>query len=319
MGTNRENTSGVVVECRGLTKVFRRLLAPRAKAVRALMDVSLSVRRGQIVGLIGPNGAGKSTLLNLVAGLVLPTEGSVTVAGHPARSLAARRHLGFMPEHPVFPGLYSGLAVLRYHASLRGLPSKEIPRQVDRSIERLEMQTFISRAASDFSQGMKQRLALAVAMLGGPKVLLLDEPSNGLDPMGIIQLRDLLRQLQDSGTAIVISSHRLGELERLTSDYLFMHRGQVVSFGDRVAAGHAGRLHVELASDGHRTAEALAQRCEVLEASDKGLVIAVNDPDEVPDLVADLTGRGARIMGVSLERENIEDVFLRLCEKGGLS
>lgn len=271
------------------------------------------------MGLIGPNGAGKSTLLNLVAGLVLPTEGSVAVAGHPARSMAARRHLGFMPEHPVFPGLYSGLAVLRYHASLRGLSRKEIPRQVDRSIERLQMQTFISRPAGDFSQGMKQRLALAIAMLGGPKVLLLDEPSNGLDPMGIIQLRDLLRQLQDSGTAIIISSHRLGELERLTSDYLFMHRGQVVSLGDHVAAGHAGRLHVELVSDGCRIAEVLARRCEVLEASDKGLVIAVGDPDEVPDLVADLAAGGARIMGVSLERENIEDVFVRLCEKGGLS
>ena len=91
---------------------------------------------------------------------------------------------------------------------------------------------------------MRQRLALAIALMNDPQLLLLDEPSNGLDPVGIVQLRDLLKQLRDSGTAIVISSHRLGELEKLTSDYIFLYRGEVVSFGDRIVAGQAGRLRV---------------------------------------------------------------------------
>jgi ABC-2 type transport system ATP-binding protein len=315
MGPDGE-TEPKTVECRQLTKVFRRLLAGRAKAIYALREVSLSVHRGQIVGLIGPNGAGKSTLLNLIAGLILPNEGHVTVCGHPARSIAARRGLGYMPEHPVFPGLYTARAILRYHGALLGFSSNGIARQTDRSIEQLQMQEFIDRPASDFSQGMKQRLALAIAMMNEPHLLLLDEPSNGLDPVGIIQLRDLLKQLRDSGAAIVISSHRLGELEKLTSDYIFMHRGRIVSFADRIAANQAGRLHVELVSNGRQIAENIGPRFPVLETSDTTLVIAVRTPEEVPDIVSDLARGGARIMSVLPQRESIEEVFLRLCKEG---
>jgi ABC-2 type transport system ATP-binding protein len=305
-----------VVECHGLTKVFRRLLASRDKAVYALREVSLSVRRGQIVGLIGPNGAGKSTLLNLIAGLILPNEGRVTVCGHPARSIAARRGLGYMPEHPVFPGLYTARAILRYHGALLGLSWNAVVRQTDESMQQLQMQEFIDRPASDFSQGMKQRLALAVAMMNDPQLLLLDEPSNGLDPVGIIQLRDLLKRLRDSGAAIVISSHRLGELEKLTSDYIFMHRGRIVSFADRIAANQAGRLHVELVSNGRQIAENVSARFQVLDTSDTALVMAVRNPEEVPDIVRDLAQGGARIMSVVLQRESIEEVFVRLCKEG---
>ena len=305
-----------VVQCKGLKKIYGTWLTSADKKVCALRDVSLSVGRGQIVGLIGPNGAGKSTLLNLIAGLIVPTEGRVTVCGHRARSVAARSNLGFMPEHPVFPGAYTARAVLRYHGALLGLSSQAIDRQMDKSVQRLQMQEFIDRSASDFSQGMKQRLALATAMMADPQLLLLDEPSNGLDPVGIVQLRDLLKKLRDDGASIVISSHRLGELEKLTSDYLFMHRGQIVSLGDRVAASQAGQLRIELVSGGEEIAKRLLPAAKVLGATDKELLIAIADPDEVPDLVRDLAAGGARIMSVILQRENIEDVFLRLCNEG---
>jgi len=306
----------MAVECRQLTKVFRRLLAGRDKAVYALREVSVTVRPGQIVGLIGPNGAGKSTLLNLIAGLILPDEGSVTVCGHPARSIAARRGLGYMPEHPVFPGLYTARAVLRYHGALLRFSPIVIRRRMGNAVEQLQMQEFLHRPASDFSQGMKQRLALAIAMMNDPQLLLLDEPSNGLDPVGIIQLRDLLQRLRDAGAAIVISSHRLGELEKLTSDYLFMHRGRIVSFADRISAGQAGRLHVEVVSDGRQIAERLTPPSRVLDVSDTELVISVNDADEVPEVVRELVQGGARVREVLLQRESIEEVFLRLCKEG---
>jgi len=306
----------MVVECSGLTKVFRRPFASLDKAVCALRDVSLSVRQRQIVGLIGPNGAGKSTLLNLIAGLILPTQGRVTICGHPARSVSARRYLGFMPEHPVFPGLYTARAVLRYHGALLGLSRKGIARQVDRSIEQLQMQEFADRPASDFSQGMKQRLALAIAMMSDPQLLLLDEPSNGLDPIGIVELRDLLQQLRGRGTSVVISSHRLGELERLTNDYIFMHRGRIVRFGDELAASQAGQLRVGVVSSGEAVAQTALLASRVVNVTDTELMIAIGDADEVPDIVSDLVTNGARITSVALKRENIEDVFLRLCGEG---
>jgi len=162
---------------------------------------------------------------------------------------------------------------------------------------------------------MKQRLALAIALMNEPQLLLLDEPSNGLDPIGIIQLRDLLKQLCDSGTTTVISSHRLGELEKLTSDYIFLYRGQVVSFGDRIASDQAGRLRVELVSNGNYIAEKLLPPSKVLFVSDTELVISVSDVKDVPNVVRDMVKSGADITSVLLQRENIEDVFLRLYDE----
>jgi ABC-2 type transport system ATP-binding protein len=308
---NGDNQTAVV-ECKELTKVYRSLFADRTNTVCALENISLSVSKGQIVGLIGPNGAGKSTLLNLIAGLIFPTEGCLTVCGHPARSMEARRSLGYVPERPSFLGQYSAQAVLQYHGALLGLSRRAISTQTDKSIHRLQLQEFAGRACLGFSQGMKQRLSLAIALMNDPKILLLDEPSNGLDPVGIVQLRDLLKQLSDSGTTIIISSHRLGELEKLTSNYIFLYRGKVVSFGDKIASGQAGRLRIELVSNGNYIADKLLPLSKVLSASDTELIIAVSSIEDVPGVVRDLVKAGADITSVILQMENIEDVFLQL-------
>jgi ABC-2 type transport system ATP-binding protein len=308
----KNHKQAAVVECKQLTKVYKGLLVSRSKAVCALKNISLSVSKGQIVGLIGPNGAGKSTLLNLIAGLIFPTEGCLTVCGSPARSVEARRSLGYMPEHPSFLGRYSARAILRYHGALLGLSRKTISLQTDKSIEQLQMEEFIDRPCSDFSQGMRQRLALAIALMNDPQLLLLDEPSNGLDPVGIVQLRGLLKRLRDCGTAIVVSSHRLGELEKLTSDYIFLYRGEVISFGDKIVTGQAGRLRVELVSNGNYIVEKLLSPSQTIAVSDKELEIAVDNADDVPDIISDLVKGGARIRSVNLQTEDIEDIFLRL-------
>jgi len=315
MNDNQANKQTMVVECEQLTKVYRKLLAGRSKDVCALQGISLSVAKGQIVGLIGPNGAGKSTLLNLMAGLIFPTEGCVSVCGHPARSIEARSGLGYMPEHPTFLGRYSAWAILKYHGALLGLSRQTISVQIDKLTEQLQMDEYIDRPCSDFSQGMKQRLALAIALMNDPSFLLLDEPSNGLDPIGIIQLRDLLKQLSDTGTAIVISSHRLGELDKLTSDYIFLYRGEVVSFGEKITTERIGRLRVGLVSNGSQIAKKLLPPSKLISNSETELVIAVEDDDEVPDIVGNLVKSGARITSVLLQREDredIEDVFLQL-------
>jgi ABC-type multidrug transport system ATPase subunit len=315
MNDNQDNKQTMVVECEQLTKVYRKLLAGRSKDVCALQGISLSVAKGQIVGLIGPNGAGKSTLLNLMGGLIFPTEGNVSICGHPARSIEARSGLGYMPEHPAFLGRYSAWATLRYHGALLGLSRQVISAQIDKLTKQLQMDEYIDRPCSDFSQGMKQRLALAIALMNNPSFLLLDEPSNGLDPIGIIQLRDLLKQLRDAGTAIVISSHRLGELEKLTSDYIFLYRGEVVSFGEKITAGRIGRLRVELVSNGNQIAKKLLPPSKLISSSETKLVIAIEDDDEVPDIVGNLVKGGARITSVLLQKEDIEDVFLQLYDE----
>jgi len=310
--TNDDDKQKAVVECERLTKVYSSIWTGRSKAVCALKDVSLSVAEGHIVGLIGPNGAGKSTLLNLIAGLILPNEGRISICQHPVRSIEARRRLGYVPEYPAFQNRYSARTVLNYHGGLMGLNRSEITDETDRLVHELKMNDYVDRSCSGFSQGMKQRLALAIALMKQPDVLLLDEPSNGLDPVGIIELRALLKKLRESGITIVISSHRLGELEKLTSNYIFLYRGQIVSFGDKITSGQTGRLRAELVSDGERIAEKILSPEKILSASDTELVVAIDDPKEVPVVVRQLVEGGAEITSVNLQRENIESVFLRL-------
>ncbi len=306
----------MVVECRAVTKIYRSVWSGRAEPVRALDNVSLRIGTGTIVGLIGPNGAGKTTFLSLIAGLILPTEGQIRVCGHPARSVEARRHLGFVPEFPVFLARYSAKAVLEHHAALCGLARRELAREADRLLEQVKLTEYARRPAGEFSQGMRQRLALAVALIGNPRLLLLDEPSNGLDPIGIIELRRVLAELQEAGATVIISSHRLGELEKLTRNYVFLDCGRVVEFGDRRGGSQqTRRLRIELLDGGPELTEESVTPCQLLESSRTRLIVGVNRTDEVPGVVRRLVEAGARVTSVNLESEDIEQTFVRLCQE----
>ena len=304
-----------VVECHGLTKVFVGTKAGRRACVRALDGVSLQVGCGAIVGLIGPNGAGKTTFLSLIAGLIHPTQGSLRVCGHPPRSAAARRSLGYVPELPVFLARYCARAVLMYHASLHGLSKPAAVAETERLLAQVRLDEYADRAVGGFSQGMRQRLALAVALLANPRLLLLDEPSNGLDPIGVVELRRVLLDVRQSGATVIISSHRLGELEKLTSEYVFLHRGRIVEFDGTTPAGQSARLRIDLLPGGPDVEEQTLTPHRILEKSETCLIVGVNGIEDVPHVVRSLVKVGAPIGGVALEPQDIEQTFMRLCRE----
>jgi ABC-2 type transport system ATP-binding protein len=304
-----------VVECRQVAKTYTSLWAGRSKAVCALRDASLQVREGTILGLIGPNGAGKTTFLSLMAGLLLPTEGLIRICGHPARSLQAKRHLGYVPESPAFLACYSARAVLRYHAALHGLSRRDVAVETDRLLQQVKLEDCAGRAVGGFSLGMRQRLALAVALIDRPRLLLLDEPSNGLDPIGVIELRRVLSELRQSGATVIISSHRLAELEKLTSDYVFLDKGRIVRFGEETAATQERRLRVQLLPGATDITDASVAPRRLLELSETQAKIAVSGIEDVPAVVSSLVKAGAHITGVHLETEDVEDAFVRLCQE----
>jgi ABC-type multidrug transport system ATPase subunit len=306
-----------VIECREVTKVYGGGRAGRNASVCALDNVSWHVGGGTIVGLVGPNGAGKTTLLSLIAGLLFPTQGSVRVCGYPARSLEARRSLGYVPESPAFLSCYSARAVVKHHAALHGLSKGAISAEADRVLSQLRLEEYANRAVGGFSQGMRQRLALAVALLDSPRLLLLDEPSNGLDPIGVIELRRILSEVRQSGATVIISSHRLGELERLTSDYVFLYRGRIVKFGRDDGVEQTGHLRIELLPGSPRVTQDVLAPYDVVEESDTRLVVAVNGIEDVPGVVGSLVKAGALVTGVALEMQDIEETFVRLCRERG--
>jgi ABC-2 type transport system ATP-binding protein len=296
-----------------LSKTYTQGLLGMGQPVHALKDVSLSIASGEIVGLVGPNGAGKSTLMNLTTGLLLPSEGSVCVHGHPARSLEARRCIGYMPELPTFLGLYNPRKVLRYHGALAGLARRDLNGRIDELIERVELTHAANRRSATFSQGMRQRLALAVALISRPRVLILDEPTNGLDPVGIVDVRRMLLQLRETGMTILVSSHRLSELDKLVSSVVMLADGQLVERSSESVSQADVRVFVGVAAGS--CGDHILEGFTVVERTDAAIIFSLDSTDSIPVLVRTLVQRGAEITSVKLEGDDLESRLLRLLEQ----
>jgi ABC-2 type transport system ATP-binding protein len=193
----------------------------------ALDDVSFQLEPGEILGLVGPNGAGKTTAMQIATGFLLPSSGDGMLMGHSFRHASARRLLGFVPDAPVFFG-GSAFDALRFAARLSDVtPTRNAMEGVLRRVGLKEWKRDVRR----FSRGMQQRLALALALVHGPKVLILDEPASALDPQGVLDVRKLLKELRAEGAAILLSSHQLGEVALVSDRIAFLHEGRLVRYG----------------------------------------------------------------------------------------
>lgn len=208
-----------ILKTNGLTKSYH--------GVNALHGVSVALEHGKIYGLIGQNGAGKTTLMRIIAGHSFPTSGSIELFGHAGEKAlqAERKRLGCMIEHPGFiPGM-TAKENLKLHRIMKGIPNTEVENEV---LELVGLSDTGKKKAKDFSLGMKQRLGIAIALLGNPELLVLDEPINGLDPLGVVEIRNLLKKLcEERHMTILISSHNLPELYQTATDYIIIHKGEV--------------------------------------------------------------------------------------------
>ncbi|UOE21863.1 ABC transporter ATP-binding protein [Thermobifida halotolerans] len=280
--------------------------------LRALDGVALSVSPGQVYGVLGPNGAGKTTLLRILLGLVRPDSGTVRVLGHAPGDRRALRDIGALIEAPAFvPGL-SGRVNLRVLARARGLPDSE----VDRVLGLVDLADRAGDRFGGYSLGMRQRLGVAAAMLGDPRLLILDEPTNGLDPEGVVWMRQLVRDLGSSGRTVLFSSHMLGEVEQVCDRVVVLNRGTVVAEDsmDRIRTPDVS-LHLHATPDetvGRVLAAAAGTGEPVHEEPGRWLTRA--DPDEVPGIVRALVEAGADVHEVRAERQSLEDAFFRLTE-----
>jgi ABC-2 type transport system ATP-binding protein len=195
--------------------------------VKVLEDVSVTLEAGKIYGLIGQNGAGKTTLMRIVAGLAFPTEGNIELFGKSGDRMlqTERKRLGCMIEYPSFIPYMTAEENLTYYRVIRGIPSNTIEKEL---LALVGLSDTVKKKAKNFSLGMKQRLGIAIALLGDPELLILDEPINGLDPLGVVEIRNLLIKLcEERQMTILISSHNLPELYQVATDYLIIHKGRI--------------------------------------------------------------------------------------------
>lgn len=277
-----------------------------------LDDVDIHVGPGQVVGLLGPNGAGKTTVVKCLLGMVRPDAGSAAVLGRPAGHHNARRSIGYLPEKFQYPDWLEGRQVLEVHARLIGLPKDQSGDAISEALRLVGLGGRGEDRVAGYSKGMQQRLGLATAVLGRPELVILDEPTSALDPIGRREVRDLIRRLRERGTAVLLNSHLLGEVEQVCDSVTILQQGRVVHSGPLadLAAGAEVRVTLERLDD---DALAVLHGFGTIAAQDSDTVLlALDDVAAVPALVAALVARGHGLRAVVPLQRSLEDVFVDL-------
>jgi ABC-2 type transport system ATP-binding protein len=268
-------------------------LAKRYGSVRALGGVDVAVEEGELVGLLGPNGAGKSTLVKIGCGLVRASAGEAEVCGAPAGSRAARAAMGYLAELFRFPGWYTADELLALHQRLAGSQGGES--------ERAELLGLVGlddargRKVEDMSKGMQQRLGIAQALVGTPRILFLDEPTSALDPAGRRTVRRLLEELRRRGVAVLLNSHLLSEVELVCDRVVILHRGEVVAAGRTEELARPRGVEIDV-DGGTRHYEGAGR-------------------EDAPRIVADLVAAGESVYGVRVITSTLEEIYLEAVEE----
>ncbi len=291
--------------------------------VIGLNDVTCEIGPG-LTALLGMNGAGKSTMMRIITGQIKPTTGNVQIFGmEPFANPEVYRHIGYCPEIDNFYEHKSGREFVTYLARLSGFSAAEARSRTDMVLEKVGMADRADRKIAGYSKGMRQRIKLAQAMIHEPDIILLDEPLNGLDPVGRRQFINLLAELADAGKTIVVSSHILYEVEQMTRSLLLLHRGRLLATGDlRVIRSlidkHPHQVRIDT-DEPRRAAELLAALPNVVSfrftPGGEALELEVREPDSFYDALPDLVmNKGLKVHGFTSPDNNLESVFKYLVD-----
>lgn len=304
-----------------LKKTYRLGLFGRRR-VYALQGVSLDVEAGEIFGLLGPNGAGKTTLIKVLLGIVKRSSGSASVLGHAAGDRRSRMRIGYLPEHHRIPRHLTGYSALDYYGQLSYLALREIRAKRDEVLELVGLEKWGKTPVSGYSKGMQQRLGLAQSMLHDPDLLILDEPTDGVDPVGRADMRDTLFRLKEEGKTIFVNSHLLQEIELVCDRVAILQLGLVRHVGPvrdlTEAASNTMTLEVDGDEDTVRSIveELLIGTSPVVATVDDVVKISVDTPEQqlVDRLVDELRAAGVSVYSMSRNRLTLEQAFLDLVD-----
>ena len=294
--------SDVVVETRSLTKRYGR--------VTAVDDLSLRVPRGGVFGLLGPNGSGKTTTMGMLLGLVRPTAGTMHLFGQDASAghTAALHRMGAIVETPAFYPYMSGRANLQY---FQGIARRGTPDEVDRLLDLVGLGSRADSRFGTYSLGMKQRLGLASALLGDPELVLLDEPTNGLDPAGMVEVRSLIRDLGTGGRTVILSSHLLHEVEQVCDRVAIISKGRLIAQGDvRDLVQQRGSVRLRTTDDvSARSVLSDVPWVDGVRAEDGYLVVGA-EPERSWELTQALAEHGVYVSEMAPQKLSLERYFL---------
>jgi len=307
------------IDINQLTKIYK--ASRSGKEVIALNNFSLSVSKGEIFGLLGPNGAGKTTLIKTLLGIVYPTTGTAKILGQPISDYRIKSKIGFLPENHKFPNYLTAEQTLKYFAQLSGIEFKDINKQIDKLLSLVKMERWKKTKICKFSKGMMQRLGLAQAMMNNPELIFLDEPTDGVDPIGRKEIRDVLENLKNSGTTIFLNSHLLSEVELVSNRVAIMNSGKLLTEGkveDLTTSKESYIIETANAIESNLLQTTFDNISIKLETAHK-LNVNVKDNLELNFVIDKLRKDGVNIKTISIQKHSLEELFLSLIadERGG--
>ncbi|MBI2434439.1 MAG: ABC transporter ATP-binding protein [Candidatus Hydrogenedentes bacterium] len=298
------------IETSQLTKIYSGL---GKKATRSLDHLSLSVQEGEIFGFLGRNGAGKTTTIKLLCSLLKPTSGEAFLFGQNARTRESRRLLGYLPEQPYFYEFLTPRETLDFYGKLRGLGSSERTRQWERLSELLDLKDIAHQRIKSFSKGMRQRIGFAVALVGDPPLLILDEPMSGLDPVGRRTIRELILRCRDEKKTIFFSSHVLADVELICDRVGILVRGQLTQCGrvDTLLGGHVDQVELVVRGIRAETQATLREQAEQHRILEDVEVFVLGSRAAANDAIRLVQSGGGEVVELHPIKARLEDYFMR--------
>ncbi len=301
-----------VIKTQNLTKIYEGAL--RGQDVHALKDLSLEIHEGEIFGYLGPNGSGKTTTIKMMLGLIFPTSGWIEILGNRAiTSASVKFNIGYLPEGAYYPDFLRGEEILAYYGKLYGLRGSDLKHRISETLEMVGMQHARQRLLRGYSKGMRQRIGLAQALISDPRILILDEPTTGLDPIARKEIRDILLHLREQGKTLLISSHELLEVELISNRVGILFDGVLQTIGsiDELLTKREMTIDVEGITDA-AIAELTAGGITLEDHTGTRAKLRVGENMSSYDAIELCKARSLRLLGVAPRRETLEELFVRV-------
>lgn len=301
-----------IIETRELTKFYN----SGAKKVLALSSLNLSVDQGTIFGLLGPNGAGKTTLIKILLSITFPTSGNASMLNHDLSDYNIKKKIGYLPENHRYPNYLTGGDVLKFFGRLSGLEGDSLNKKIDELLDLMKLSKWKKVKVKTYSKGMMQRLGLAQAMLNDPELIFLDEPTDGVDPIGRKEIRDILLELKSQSKTIFLNSHLLSEVELITDQVAILNKGKLLREGtvrELTEKKEEYRLTIEPGS-GFTMPESYNGVLISL-IKDNSYVIKASDTNQLNTFIDYLRQNSVLISGIVKEKSTLEDMFISLIKE----
>jgi len=304
-----------IITVDNLSKHFR-----RAK-IKAVQDVSFCVETGEIFGLIGPNGAGKTTIMACLLALIKPSSGQIKIDGKSPYDFDVKPLIGFLPERPCYNRWMNIHQFLTYHHMLAGMPAKDREKDIKEALEAVELEVDPKkRRVKELSRGMLQRVGLAQAIIGKPKIVFLDEPTSGMDPLGFIMIRKMLLRFKEQGTTAIVNSHHLLEVEKVCDRIAFIRGGKIEHLGSMDSFALQGQdvslSWLPLASKNSDEIDvllgelALKHDCKIIESTQESAKVSSPDKEHLAQFIQELIANNLMVYEAKSERRELVDLFL---------